>query len=99
MYTCTYLGMYGKRFNGYMGVGIAVPLDKYDIQKADITTIADTKRFPRKERQNFIFTFFVTLLRKIGLLSKPEQVVLPLYFLCICMYAYMHVYRMSYLSC
>jgi 2',5'-phosphodiesterase len=30
-------GMYGSRFNGYMGVGIAVPSEKYDILDADVT--------------------------------------------------------------
>ena len=29
-------GMYGKKFNGYMGVGIAVPYEKYDIVATDI---------------------------------------------------------------
>lgn len=66
-------GMYGKKFNGYMGVGIAVPADKYDIVNADITTIADTKKYRRKERQNFVFIFLLTLLRKIGLIGKPPQ--------------------------
>ena len=34
---------YGKKFNGYMGVGIAIPLDKYILQDVDITKISDTK--------------------------------------------------------
>jgi exonuclease III len=29
-------GMYGKRFNGYMGVGIAVPYEKYELLGVDI---------------------------------------------------------------
>lgn len=30
-------GMYGSRFNGYMGVGIAVPHEKYEIVDSDIS--------------------------------------------------------------
>lgn len=41
---------YGKRFNGYMGVGIAFPLDTYELLDADITTISDTKRKPPREK-------------------------------------------------
>lgn len=36
-------GLYGSKFNGYMGVGIAVPLNKYEITDVNITRIADTK--------------------------------------------------------
>lgn len=39
--------LYGNRRNGYMGVAIAVPINKYDITDIDITCIADTKRMPR----------------------------------------------------
>ena len=80
--------MYGKKFNGYMGVGIAVPTEKYNIVSTDITTIADTKKFQRKEKQNFIAVFLITLLRKIGLSEKPIQVyeidVLMRVFVCVC---------------
>lgn len=41
-------GLYGNKFNGYMGIGIAVPLQKYNIINVDITRIADTKYLPRK---------------------------------------------------
>ncbi|KAJ1435545.1 Endonuclease/exonuclease/phosphatase [Ochromonadaceae sp. CCMP2298] len=47
-------GLYGNKFNGYMGCGIAVPNDKYDIVDVDITRIADTKRQPRKDKPNFV---------------------------------------------
>jgi hypothetical protein len=45
---------YGNKFNNYMGCGIAVPTDKYDIVDVDITRVADTKRTPRKDRPNFL---------------------------------------------
>lgn len=42
-------GLYGNKFNGYMGVGIAVPLKLYDIIHVDITRIADTKIMPKEK--------------------------------------------------
>jgi 2',5'-phosphodiesterase len=36
-------GLYGKKFDGYMGVGIAYPIAKYDVVDIDITRVADTK--------------------------------------------------------
>lgn len=40
-------GLYGGSFNGYMGVGIAVPTARYELADVDITRIADTKKVPR----------------------------------------------------
>lgn len=34
-------GFYGHKFNGYMGVAVAVPLSKYEIVDADIKKVAD----------------------------------------------------------
>jgi 2',5'-phosphodiesterase len=39
--------LYGKPFNGYMGIALAVPIDKYDVVKVDISRCSDTKRLPR----------------------------------------------------
>jgi hypothetical protein len=39
-------GMYGKRENGYMGVGIAVPLTHFELLDADVACISDTKPQP-----------------------------------------------------
>ncbi len=81
---CT--GLYGNKFNGYMGVGMAVPLTKYDILDVDITCIADTKRIVRNNRtpQNFIEEWLQyfrrqyweplsNLLIRWNLLSKPPE--------------------------
>lgn len=38
-------GCYGNKFNGYMGVAVAVPLQAYQVIDVDITRIADTKRW------------------------------------------------------
>jgi mRNA deadenylase 3'-5' endonuclease subunit Ccr4 len=48
-------GLYGNRYDGYMGVGMAIPLSKYDIEDVDISNIADTKRMPRKAKVDSFF--------------------------------------------
>jgi len=40
------LSLYGKPFNNYMGVGLAVPLDAYEVMASDISRLSDTVRFP-----------------------------------------------------
>ena len=39
--------LYGNPFNNYMGVGIAVPLEKYSIEECEMVRMSDTKRWPR----------------------------------------------------
>ena len=41
------VSLYGKPFNNYMGVGLAVPTDAYEVVKSDISRLSDTVRFPR----------------------------------------------------
>jgi hypothetical protein len=40
--------LYGKPFNGYMGIALAVPLDRYEVSKVDISRCSDTARLPRE---------------------------------------------------
>uniref|UniRef100_A0A7S2ZUU9 Endonuclease/exonuclease/phosphatase domain-containing protein n=2 Tax=Rhodosorus marinus TaxID=101924 RepID=A0A7S2ZUU9_9RHOD len=42
---------YGNRFNGYMGVGIAVPVHDFDILDVDLTRVADVKQWPRSPKE------------------------------------------------
>jgi 2',5'-phosphodiesterase len=51
--------LYGRRFNGYMGVAVAIPLDKYDLCEVDITTIADTKIRPKKPIPSFWYQWIM----------------------------------------
>ena len=44
-------GLYGNKFNGYMGVGIAVPMKHYNINDIDIKRIADTYTEDIKEKK------------------------------------------------
>jgi 2',5'-phosphodiesterase len=54
-------GLYGNRFNGYMGVGIAVPRAQYEIVDVDITRVADTKRLPRAPKPSYIISLIASL--------------------------------------
>lgn len=51
-------GLYGSKFNGYMGVAVAVPTAKYDIVDVDITRIADTKKVQRKPKPGYVQNIF-----------------------------------------
>lgn len=50
---------YGSRFNNYMGVGMAIPLSKYEIVKVDCKRVADTIWLPRAPRKHWLVAFFV----------------------------------------
>ena len=43
-------GLYGKRFNGYMGVALAWPHSRFKSERVDITRLADTLELPKKEK-------------------------------------------------
>jgi len=75
-------GLYGGKFNGYMGVAVAVPLSEYDILDADITRIADTKTVARKDKKkgnifsmikNIFFWPVVRFLRSLGIVKEREK--------------------------
>lgn len=42
-------GLYGSKFDGYMGVAVAIPMDKYDVTNVDITRVSDTKTIVEKK--------------------------------------------------
>jgi len=42
--------LYGKQFNGYMGVGIAFPSKRYDLQSVSIQRVSEGKRWNDVER-------------------------------------------------
>ena len=46
-------GLYGKKFNNYMGVGLAFPLDKFEAQMIDVSTLSDKRKggWPREPVQ------------------------------------------------
>jgi mRNA deadenylase 3'-5' endonuclease subunit Ccr4 len=64
--------LYGKKFNGYMGVGIAIPTNKYDLLDVDISRIADTKRLPKKPKLIGLFLILDRLKNFIWKLLKKN---------------------------
>jgi len=49
-------GLYGNKFNGYMGVGLALPINKYDLVAVDIKRVADTKRLKKLSNKSSSMT-------------------------------------------
>jgi len=73
-------GLYGSKFNGYMGVGIAVPLKKYEITDVNITRIADTKHHVSKRPSSLwkdLFMHVLKWLTSLWVLLKQQQQAQP----------------------
>jgi mRNA deadenylase 3'-5' endonuclease subunit Ccr4 len=53
-------GLYGKKFNGYMGVGIAFPTENWKVLEVDISRLADKREagWPREPKDESLFTRF-----------------------------------------
>jgi 2',5'-phosphodiesterase len=73
---------YGSKFNGYMGVGIAVPTSKYLINDVNITRVADTKRYggrgpkliyPAMMIKTWIVEPILKLLRTLNILRPIQE--------------------------
>ena len=45
-------GLYGRYFNGYMGVGIAYPMNEYETIAVDIKRVSDTKPYLEQEEDS-----------------------------------------------
>lgn len=75
-------GLYGKRFNGYMGVAIGIPLDTYQLVDVDISRLSDKREagWPKAPRPGTITKavnkLYSALIRgpleALGILSRPE---------------------------
>ena len=73
-------GMYGSKFNGYMGIATAIPRDEYVLLDADISRLSDTKRNPRKPKESFIkqlisrvILFLYTTYLKVLRIEQPSN--------------------------
>lgn len=53
-----FTALYGREFNGFMGVGIAVPMDKYDVLDVDLCTIGSTLPLPKKESPGMLTNLY-----------------------------------------
>uniref|UniRef100_A0A7S1G458 Endonuclease/exonuclease/phosphatase domain-containing protein n=1 Tax=Bicosoecida sp. CB-2014 TaxID=1486930 RepID=A0A7S1G458_9STRA len=45
---------YGGYFNGYMGVGVAVPMDAFELLEAETVRVSDEKRWPRPPQPSLL---------------------------------------------
>lgn len=59
-------GLYGKRFNGYMGVGIAFKTSSFDVLGVDISRLSDKReggwpRKPKEPKRNVVTRFAINL--------------------------------------
>lgn len=69
--------LYGNRMNNYMGVAIAVPLQKYDILDVNIQKVSDTKIMPKKPKITFFQEFLMTVKSFIVKLSVMFKLYRP----------------------
>jgi hypothetical protein len=53
---------YGSKFNDYMGVGIAVPLEIYEIEQMDNKRVADTWWMPRLPKKHWFMAALATFI-------------------------------------
>ncbi|GAB0494535.1 hypothetical protein MMPV_005829 [Pyropia vietnamensis] len=53
------VSLYGASFNGYMGVGVAVPMDTFDITDTALVRVTQGKAWPRPPLPPVPFRFFV----------------------------------------
>ena len=54
-------GLYGHKFNGYMGSAMAIPINRYEIANCEITRVADTKPYVKKVKPTWIMQLFQTI--------------------------------------
>jgi hypothetical protein len=74
-------GLYGRKFNNYMGIGIAYPCDKYDLLDADIARLSDYREGgwprPSPEEQEANKDDIITALFKTGYGMFSSMVLSP----------------------
>lgn len=77
-------GLYGRNFNGYMGVALAFPMESYETISVDISNLSDKRKqgWPRAPTSTLTFTSklfqnFNSLwsipLKLLGLVSEPKE--------------------------
>jgi len=68
---------YGSDFNDYMGVGIAVPMEHYEVEALNSKRVADTIWLPRKDKPGIFARFWawlVSMFVAIAVFVKLYQV-------------------------
>ena len=51
-------GLYGRKFNNYMGIGLAFPLEKFEVKNVDVATLSDVREggWPKPPFEEFSLT-------------------------------------------
>jgi mRNA deadenylase 3'-5' endonuclease subunit Ccr4 len=75
-------GLYGRKFNGYMGVALAYPVGTYETVSVDISNLSDNRiggwpKSPKASLTTLAFNNIKSLwampLKLMGLLSEPKE--------------------------
>lgn len=73
-------GLYGRKFNGYMGVAIAYPTSIYETVSVDISRLSDKRYWPRAPKESALVkllggvtNIWMIPLKAIGLLTPPKE--------------------------
>ena len=71
-------GLYGRKFNGYMGVVVAYPTDQFETIDVDISRLSDTRSWPPKDEEKpwwaNLFDAAVSVpLKLLGMKEKAEK--------------------------
>ncbi len=67
-------GLYGRKFNGYMGVALAWPTEEFETIDVDISRLSDTRSWPPKDEKSFWSNILETAVSfPFKLLGKKEE--------------------------
>jgi len=71
-------GLYGKKFNGYMGIGVAYPIDRFETLNVDIARLSDYReeawpRPPEEETESLVQRVWTTAWSLAQSLLQPVQ--------------------------
>ncbi len=67
-------GLYGRKFNGYMGVALAWPTEEFETVDVDISRLSDTRSWPPKDEKSFWSNILDTAVAfPLKLLGKKEE--------------------------
>uniref|UniRef100_A0A7S1V4M6 Endonuclease/exonuclease/phosphatase domain-containing protein n=1 Tax=Grammatophora oceanica TaxID=210454 RepID=A0A7S1V4M6_9STRA len=71
-------GLYGRKFNGYMGVAMAYPMEAFETVDVDISRLADKRvgGWPKKPEETMSTKVWNTMrypFKQVGLVSDPPE--------------------------
>lgn len=71
-------GLYGRKFNGYMGVALAFPTDEFEVIDVNIARLSDTRSWPPKDDKkplwaNLLDTAVAFPFKILGMQGREEK--------------------------